>query len=100
VAFFAGALGEALGKLYCAKYFDESSKAKALAVVENVRTALESRLTEVDWMLSVRKQQELFFCTIFSNAMTSDRLPGPARVKHNRENGVAFVAGVDARCGA
>ena len=46
------ALGEALGKLYCAAYFDESSKGRALAIVEQVRKALEDRLKEVDWMKS------------------------------------------------
>ena len=39
-------------KLYCAKYFDESCKGKALAIVENVRAALEARLQEVEWMLA------------------------------------------------
>ena len=52
MAFTESALGEALGKLYCERFFDESSKAKALSIVENVRAALESRLKEVDWMLS------------------------------------------------
>jgi len=50
--FTENALGEALGKLYCAKYFDESSKGRALAIVEQVRQALEDRLKEVDWMKS------------------------------------------------
>jgi len=50
MAFTESALGEALGKLYCAKYFDEKSKDKALVMVENVRQALENRLKEVDWM--------------------------------------------------
>mmetsp|Transcript_9449 Transcript_9449/g.13950 ORF Transcript_9449/g.13950 Transcript_9449/m.13950 type:complete len:707 (+) Transcript_9449:44-2164(+) len=50
--FTEGALGEALGKLYCAAYFDESSKGRALAIVEQVRKALEDRLKEVDWMKS------------------------------------------------
>jgi putative endopeptidase len=44
------ALGEALGKLYCEKYFDESSKQQALDIVEQVRKALEDRLKEVDWI--------------------------------------------------
>jgi len=44
------ALGEGLGKLYCAKYFDESSKQHALDIVEQVRQALEDRLKEVDWI--------------------------------------------------
>ncbi|KAL3807991.1 hypothetical protein ACHAXA_000961, partial [Cyclostephanos tholiformis] len=50
--FTESALGEALGKLYCAKYFDETSKGRALAIVEQVRLALENRLKEVDWMKS------------------------------------------------
>jgi predicted metalloendopeptidase len=52
MAMTESALGEALGKLYCAKFFDEGCKAKALTIVENVRAALEGRLREVDWMLS------------------------------------------------
>jgi putative endopeptidase len=50
MAFTESALGEALGKLYCAKYFDESSKHRALEIVEKVRQALEDRLKEVDWI--------------------------------------------------
>ena len=46
------ALGEALGKLYCSKFFDEASKGRALAIVEQVRRALEDRLKEVEWMKS------------------------------------------------
>lgn len=46
------ALGEALGQMYCAKYFDENCKGRALGIVENVRQALEDRLKEVDWMTS------------------------------------------------
>lgn len=52
MAFTESALGEALGQLYCAKYFDEESKVRALQIVENVRKALEERLKEVDWMTS------------------------------------------------
>jgi len=50
--FTENSLGEALGKLYCAKYFDETSKERALAIVEQVRQALEDRLKEVEWMTS------------------------------------------------
>ncbi len=46
------ALGEALGKMYCRKFFDEASKGRALAIVEQVRRALEDRLKEVEWMKS------------------------------------------------
>ena len=41
------ALGEALGKLYCAKFFDEASKGRALAIVEQVRQALEDQAAAV-----------------------------------------------------
>jgi len=44
------AVGEVLGKLYCAKYFDEDCKQRALKIVEQVRCALQERLAEVDWM--------------------------------------------------
>jgi putative endopeptidase len=50
MAFTESALGEALGKLYCDKYFDESSKQQALDIVEKVRQSLEERLREVDWI--------------------------------------------------
>ena len=52
MAFTESALGEALGQIYCSKYFDERSKDKALQIVESVRQALEDRLKEVDWMTS------------------------------------------------
>ena len=50
--------GEALGQIYCAKYFDESCKEKALAIVESVRQALEDRLKEVDWMKSESTREQ------------------------------------------
>lgn len=52
MAFTESALGEALGQMYCAKYFDEECKGRARTIVENVRKALEERLTEVEWMTS------------------------------------------------
>ena len=52
MAFTESALGELLGQMYCAKYFDESCKKKALFIVESVRQALEDRLKEVDWIKS------------------------------------------------
>jgi putative endopeptidase len=50
MTFTETALGEALGKIYCAKCFDEASKERALEIVEKVRQALEERLKEVDWI--------------------------------------------------
>lgn len=58
MGFTESALGEALGELYCQKYFDESSKDRALAIVEQVRQALEDRLKEVDWIKSEGTRQE------------------------------------------
>ena len=58
MAFTEKALGEALGQLYCAKYFDESAKERAAAIVENVRQALEERLKEVEWMASETTREE------------------------------------------
>lgn len=45
-------LGESLGQLYAAKYFNETAKQRALYIVESVRSALAERLQEVDWMIS------------------------------------------------
>lgn len=52
MAFTESALGEALGQMFCAKYFDEECKERAVTIVENVRKALEERLKEVEWMKS------------------------------------------------
>ncbi|MDT3356651.1 MAG: M13 family metallopeptidase [Bacteroidota bacterium] len=43
-------LGEAVGKMYVAKYFPESSKAKMLDIVNNLKTALGEHLDSLDWM--------------------------------------------------
>jgi len=58
MAFTESALGEALGQMYCKKYFDESCKEKALSIVESVRQALEERLKEVDWIKSSSTREE------------------------------------------
>lgn len=52
MAFTESALGEALGQMYCAAYFDEECKERAVTIVENVRRALEERLKEVEWITS------------------------------------------------
>src|SRR3569832_157389 len=52
------AVGEALGKLYCAKYFDEECKTRAYNIVEQVRQALEQRLKDVEWITSDSTRQE------------------------------------------
>jgi predicted metalloendopeptidase len=55
-------LGEALGKLYVQRTFPPSSKAKVLAMVENLRAALKARIEGLDWMSAPTKakaQQKL-----------------------------------------
>uniref|UniRef100_A0A7S1B631 Peptidase M13 C-terminal domain-containing protein n=1 Tax=Corethron hystrix TaxID=216773 RepID=A0A7S1B631_9STRA len=58
MAFTETALGEALGKLYCQKHFDESSKQQALQIVEEVRKSLQRRLTEVDWITAESTREQ------------------------------------------
>ncbi len=45
-----GALGEAVGELYVAKYFPQSSKDYMLGLVENLRVALGKHIDNLDWM--------------------------------------------------
>jgi predicted metalloendopeptidase len=42
--------GEALGQLYVAKAFPPESKARMLALVGNIRTALHDRIEKLEWM--------------------------------------------------
>ena len=58
MAFTESALGEALGQIYCAAYFNEECKTRAVAIVEAVRQALEDRLKEVEWMTSDSTREE------------------------------------------
>lgn len=59
MAFTEAALGEALGQIYCANYFDDECKTRAVAIVESVRQALEERLTEVEWMSESTREEAL-----------------------------------------
>lgn len=43
-------LGEAVGKMYVAKYFPESSKEKMVVLVKNLQKALGQHIDELDWM--------------------------------------------------
>lgn len=49
-------IGEALGKLYVADYFPPESKAKALELVNNLRSALSDRINALEWMDAQTKQ--------------------------------------------
>lgn len=45
-----GALGEAVGKLYVAKYFPPEAKRQADQLVKNIILAMDQRLAELTWM--------------------------------------------------
>lgn len=49
------ALGEAVGKLYVAKYFPPSEKARAEAMVKNEIAAFAKRIDQLDWMSAETK---------------------------------------------
>ncbi len=44
------ALGDAVGRLYVARYFPPASKARIEAMVEQIRAALSRRIERLDWM--------------------------------------------------
>ncbi|MFL5296983.1 MAG: M13 family metallopeptidase [Phenylobacterium sp.] len=50
VAFLDGVIGESLGRVYVARYFPPESKAKMLALVGDIRTALRARIEKLEWM--------------------------------------------------
>jgi predicted metalloendopeptidase len=50
-----GALGEAVGKLYAAKYFPPSSKAAVSAMVKTIVAAFDKRIDGLDWMAPATK---------------------------------------------
>ena len=50
-------LGEALGQLYVAKAFPPKAKARADAMVRNIKDTLRERLGKVDWMSERTRQQ-------------------------------------------
>lgn len=43
-------LGEAVGKMYVEKYFPETSKARVLELVNNLKTAFGQHIDQLDWM--------------------------------------------------
>jgi putative endopeptidase len=51
-----GALGEAVGQLYVARYFPPASKAAMLALVAHLRRAYAARIAALPWMSAETKQ--------------------------------------------
>ncbi|HEU4962217.1 MAG TPA: M13 family metallopeptidase [Sphingomonas sp.] len=54
-----GALGEAVGKIYVARYFPPESEAKMADLVTNMRAALKARLEANKWMDEPTRQKAL-----------------------------------------
>lgn len=50
-------MGEPIGKMYCEKYFPESSKTRVLELVHNLQKALGQRIDALDWMSAETKAQ-------------------------------------------
>lgn len=54
-----GNLGELLGQLYVEKHFTPEAKKRMDAVVDDLLTAYQTRLTSLDWMTPVTKKKAL-----------------------------------------
>lgn len=52
-----GALGDAVGKLYVARYFPPESKAKVQAMVADLIAAFRVRIDKLDWMAPATKEE-------------------------------------------
>jgi putative endopeptidase len=50
-------LGDAVGKIYVAKYFPASSKARIEQLVKNLLAAFDTRIDTLDWMTPATKQK-------------------------------------------
>lgn len=53
------AMGEALGKLFAAEYFNEKAKKRYSDMVENVRAAYRLRIEKLDWMSDSTKKKAI-----------------------------------------
>ena len=91
-------MGEPIGKMYCEKYFPESSKNRMLQLVHNLQTALSQRIDEATWMSAETKAQakdklENFIVKIgypdkwkdFTNLEISDTLSLTENIDNARE---------------
>ena len=52
-------MGDALGRLYTAKYFPASTKAEISTMVDQIKTAFGRRIEAIDWMAPATKQEAL-----------------------------------------
>ena len=54
-----GAIGEALGELYVARYFGPEAKTEALAMVGNIKLAMRQTINDLPWMTAATKTEAL-----------------------------------------
>ena len=54
-----GLIGEALGQAYVAKTFSPAARARAKALIDDIRAAFGERVRKLDWMSEATKQQAL-----------------------------------------
>ena len=52
-------LGDLLGQLYVARYFNQAAKARMLELVNNLQSTFDSRIKKLDWMSEATKQRGL-----------------------------------------
>ena len=52
-------IGEALGQAYVAKTFSPAARARAKAVIDDIRAAFAERVKKLDWMTDATKKQAL-----------------------------------------
>lgn len=50
-------LGEAVGKIYVARYFQPDAKARMVDMVDNLKESFSDRLDQLDWMEPATKEQ-------------------------------------------
>lgn len=57
IAAVSAGLGDAVGKIYAAKYFPASSRAEIEGMVKNIVAAFDKRLVAIDWMAPATKAE-------------------------------------------
>ena len=58
-------MGEALGRIYCQKYFPEAAKQRMLTLIKNLQIALGERIAAQDWMSDSTKVNALLKLNTF-----------------------------------
>ena len=65
-----GALGEALGEMYVAKYFPPEAKERMLKLVENLRISLGEHIDSLEWMSAETKAKAKEKLAAFFDSLT------------------------------